>query len=85
MPTIELNVLVIALAAIVPAVLAYLIQVSRIRSLKGKILDQEYEMVKTHTYVLELEKENVELRKDSKSQNTAGVISINDKSKVAAG
>jgi hypothetical protein len=84
MPSIELSLLVLAALVIVPCLLTFLLQVARIKSLKGKILDHEYEMVKTHAYVLELEKENVRLKKEVKPSQTAGVIAIGDKSSKTA-
>jgi predicted Holliday junction resolvase-like endonuclease len=84
MPSIEVSLLVLAALVIVPCFLTFILQVARIKSLKGKILDHEYEMVKTHAYVLELEKENVKLKKEVKPQHTAGVIAIGDKSSKTA-
>lgn len=84
MPVIELSVGVIAALIIVPCLLAWIIQIGRIKSLKGKILDHEFEMVKNHAYILELEKENTRLKKEARPQQTADVIAISDKSKSAA-
>ncbi|MBL7727533.1 MAG: hypothetical protein JNM68_07610 [Dinghuibacter sp.] len=86
MPVVELNIAVVAALVLVPAAIAWMIQVSRIKSLKGKILDHEYDMVKTHAFILELEKENARLKKETKPQQTAGVIDMAGKNnKVAAG
>lgn len=84
MPVIELSVGVIAALILVPCLLAWIIQIGRIKSLKGKILDHEFEMVKNHAYILELEKENVRLKKEARPQQTAGVIAISDKSSKSA-
>jgi hypothetical protein len=85
MPTVEINVLVLAGLVAVPCLLAWILQVSRINSLKTKILDHEYEMVKTHAYVLELEKENGRLKKDTRSAGqTADVIDISEKGNKTA-
>lgn len=84
MPVIELNVGLIAALIIVPCLLAWIIQIARIKSLKGKILDHEFEMVKNHAYILELEKENARLKKESRPQQTADVIAINGKSTKSA-
>lgn len=86
MPVVELSIAVLAALVLVPALLAWMVQVGRIKSLKSKMLDLEFDMVKTHAYILDLEKENAQLKKDAKPQQTAGVIDIAGKNnKVAAG
>jgi hypothetical protein len=86
MPSIELNILVVAALAILPGVIIWMMQVGRIKLLKSKILDHEFEMVKTDSHVLELEKEVSRLKKEHKPNQTAGVIAISEKSgKTATG
>lgn len=84
MLVIELSVVVIAALVVVPCVMAWVIQLGRIKSLKSKILDHEFEMVKTHAYLLDLEKEIARLKKETKPQQTAGVIAIGEKSQKTA-
>jgi hypothetical protein len=80
----EISILLIAAIAIVPCILVYLAMAGRVKYLKGKILDGEFEMVKRDTYVLDLEAENVQLKKDLRNQPQAEVVSIKDKASRSA-
>jgi hypothetical protein len=76
---VEVNLLLVAAFALVPAVLTFIYFRGRNSYLKAKIMDGEFEMIKSHAYVLELEKENTELKKQLSNQPQAEVVSMKDK------
>jgi hypothetical protein len=83
---VEVNLFIIAALSLVPALLVFLYFKGRNSYLKGKILDGEFEMVKSNAYQLELEQENTDLRKQLSNQPQAGVVSMKEKtSRTAAG
>jgi hypothetical protein len=81
---VELSLLLVAAIAIIPAILMYLAIAGKSKYLKGKILDAEFEMVKRDSYLLELEAENVQLKKELRNQPQAEVVSIKEKTNRSA-
>jgi hypothetical protein len=80
MPKIEISAYLLALIALVPAILMFLIHKGIVNKLKNNFLDIEKDNLALNANILDLEKQIVDIKKDEfLSKEGAGIVRMGDK------